>query len=123
MVTASRNTVLSMITVVVIIIQRLHILRTRHLRGLHNRLPPVRTKLRFVSSHQSVAVVPSIFVLGDVEYHLWGAQDRIGVHICGKDETRPSEETKIGLSLFKTMHATSKKFQTRTVEESLETAP
>lgn len=52
-----------------------------------------------------------------------GAQDRIWVHMCGKDEKRPSEETKIGSSLFKTMHATSKTIKIWTVERSLENMP
>lgn len=123
MVMASRDMILSMITVVIIIVQRLHLLRTRHLRGLHIWLPPVRTKLRFVCSHQSVAVVPSVLVLGDVEYHSWEHKIEYGVNICGKDETRPSEETKIGLSLFKPMHATSRIIQTQTVEQALENVP
>lgn len=72
MVMASRDTILSMISVVIIIVQRLHILRTRHLRGLHIWLFPVRTKLWCVCSHQSVAVVPYIFWSGGgVEYHFW----------------------------------------------------
>lgn len=120
---ASRDTILSMITVVIIIVQRLHILRTRHLRGLHIWLPPVRTKLRFVCSHQSVAVVPSILVWGRCRVPFMGAQDRIGVNIRGKDETRPSEETKIGPSLFKAMHATSRITQTQTVEQASENMP
>lgn len=74
---ASRNTILSAITVVMFIIQRLHILRTLHLRGLHIWLPPVRTKLRFVPSHQSVLVVSFNFISfhfscrGDLEDCLW----------------------------------------------------
>lgn len=84
---ASRNSILSINTVVIIVIQRLHILRTRHLRGLNIWLPPVRTKLRVVSSHQSVAVSPSIFVRRRRQVPFMGAQDRMGlVHICGKDE-------------------------------------
>lgn len=123
MVTASRDTILSVITVVIIIVHWLHILRARHLRGLHIWLPPVRAKLRFVCSHQSVAVVPSILVLERRRVPFKGAQDRIRGYICGKDETRPSEETKIGSSLFKPMHAISRIIQTQTVEQAFENMP
>lgn len=69
---------LNMITFVITSVQRFHVLRTRHLRGLHIRLHPVRTKLRPVSFYQPVAVVLSIFASGEnVEYRLFMVEHRI----------------------------------------------
>lgn len=63
MVKASRDRSLRISWPFSFIVQRLHIHRTRHLRGLHIWVT-VRTKLRFLSCRHSVAGAPSISGFG-----------------------------------------------------------